>query len=56
MEKENTDNYLHVGQNLIQGNKQKYFSLHQIVIKRKEKQNKRNVKHDDEQMSFIFAR
>ena len=27
--------------------KKSSFSLHQLVIKRKEKQNKRNVKHDD---------
>ena len=47
MEKRNTNNCLHVDQNLIQGNKKSSFSLHQLVIKRKEKQNKRNVKHDD---------
>ena len=29
------------------------FSLHQLVIKRKEKQNKRNVKHDDVRTNVI---
>ena len=32
------------------------FSLHQLVIKRKEKQNKRNVKHDDVRTNVIQFR
>ena len=32
---------------LYKGIKTSHFSLHELVIKRKEKQNKRNVKHDD---------
>ena len=32
------------------------FSLHQLVIKRKEKQNKRNVKHDDAKTNVIYFR
>ena len=53
MEKRNTNNCLHVDQNLIQGNKKSSFSLHQLVIKRKEKQNKRNVKHDDVKTNYL---
>ena len=56
MEKRNTNNCLHVDQNLIQGNKKSSFSLHQLVIKRKEKQNKRNVKHDDVKTNVIYFR
>ena len=29
------------------------FSLHQLVIKRKEKQNKRNVKYDDVKTNYL---
>ena len=47
MEKRNTNNCLHVDQNLIKRINKSIFLLHQLVIKRKEKQNKRNVKHDD---------
>ena len=32
------------------------FSLHQLVIKIKEKQNKRNVKHDDVKSNVIYFR
>ena len=32
------------------------FSLNQLVIKRKEKQNKRNVKHDDVKTNVIYFR
>ena len=36
--------------------KKNNFSLHQLVIKRKEKQNKRNVKHDDVKTNVIYFR
>ena len=32
------------------------FSLHQLVIKRKEKQNKGNVKHDNVKTNVIYFR
>ena len=32
------------------------FSLHQLVIKRKEKQNKRNVKHNGIKANVIYFR
>ena len=32
------------------------FSLHQLVIKRKKKQNKGNVKHDDLKTNVIYFR
>ena len=41
---------------LYKGIKESNFSLHQLVIKRKEKQNKRNVKHDDVKTSVIYFR
>ena len=54
MEKRNTNNCLHVDQSLRKSTKvnksrinKSKFSSHKLVIKRKEKQNKRNVKHDD---------
>ena len=56
MGKRNTNNCLHVDQNLIQGINKNNFSLHQLVIKRKEKQNKRNVKHDDVKTNVIYFR
>ena len=39
---------------LYKGINKSNFSLHQLVIKRKEKQNKRNVKHDDVKANVIF--
>ena len=57
MEKRNTNNCLHVDQNLIKRINKSIFLLHQLVIKRKEKQNKRNVNMImSNQMSFMFAR
>ena len=56
MGKRNTNNCLHVDQNLIQGINKNNFSLHQLVIKRKEKQNKRNIKHDDVKTNVIYFR
>ena len=44
MGKRNTNNCLHVDQNLIQGINKNNFSLHQLVIKRKEKQKKKKYK------------
>ena len=41
---------------LYKGINQSNFSLHQLVIKRKEKQNKRNVKHDDVKTNVIYFR
>ena len=54
MEKINTNNCLHVDQNLIKRINKSIFLLHQLVIKRKEKQNKRNVKHDDIKTNVIY--
>ena len=56
MEKINTNNCLHVDQNLIKRINKSIFLLHQLVIKRKEKQNKRNVKHDDVKTNVIYFR
>ena len=39
---------------LYKGINKSNFSLHQLVIKRKEKQNKRNVKHDDVKTNVIY--
>ena len=41
---------------LCKGINKSNFSLHQLVIKRKEKQNKRNVKHDDVKTNVIYFR
>ena len=41
---------------LYKGINKSNFSLHQLAIKRKEKQNKGNVNHDDVKTSFIFFR
>ena len=41
---------------LYKGINKSNFSLHQLVIKRKEKQNKRNVKHDVKTNVIYFAR
>ena len=41
---------------LYKGINKSNFSLHQLVIKRKEKQNKRNVKHDDVKTNVIYFR
>ena len=41
---------------LCKGINKSYFSLHQLVIIRKEKQNKRNVKHDDVKTNVIHFR
>ena len=38
---------------LYKGINKSNFSLHQLVLKRKEKQNKRNVKHDDVKTNVI---
>ena len=40
---------------LYKGINKSNFSLHQLVIKRKEKQNKRNVKHDDVNKCHLFS-
>ena len=39
---------------LYKGINKSNFSLHQLVIKRKEKQNKRNVKHDVKTNAIYF--
>ena len=39
---------------LYKGINKSNFSLHQLVIKRKEKQNERNVKHDDVNINVIY--
>ena len=41
---------------LCKGINKSNFSLQQLVIKRKEKQNKRNVKHDDVKTNVIHFR
>ena len=41
---------------LYKGINKSNFSLHQLVIKRKEKQNKRNVKYDDVKTNVIYFR
>ena len=55
MEKINTNNCLHVDQNLIKRINKSIFLLHQLVIKRKEKQKKRNVKHDNVKSDVIYV-
>ena len=40
---------------LYKGINKSNFSLHQLVIKRKEKQNKRNVKHDNVKSDVIYV-
>ena len=39
---------------LCKGINKSNFSLHQLVIKRKGKQNKKNVKHDDVKTNVIY--
>ena len=41
---------------LYKGKNKSNFSLHQLVIKRKEKQSKRNVKHDDVKKNVTYFR
>ena len=41
---------------LYKGINKSNFSLHQLVIKRKEKQSKRNVKHDDVKTNVTYFR
>ena len=41
---------------LYKGINKSNFSLQQLVIKRKEKQNKKNVKHDDVKTNVIYLR
>ena len=41
---------------LYKGLNKSNFSLHQLVMKRKEKQSKRNVKHDDVKTNIIYFR
>ena len=41
---------------LYKGINKSNFSLHHLVVKRKEKQSKRNVKHDDVKTNVIYFR
>ena len=41
---------------LYKGLNKSNFSLHQLVMKRKEKQSKRNVKYDDVKTNIIYFR
>ena len=41
---------------LYKGTKKSNFLLHQLEIKIKEKQNKRNLKHDDVKTNVIYFR
>ena len=41
---------------LFKGINKSNFSLHQLVIKKKQKQNKGNVKHDDVKTNIIYFR
>ena len=40
---------------LCKGINESNFSLHRLVLKRKGKQNKRNVKHDDVNTCHLFS-